>query len=294
MNLPRISDQLRTNLGQRQIRAGRHRLHRAERVASTLVEIARPSDAPPSWSGATRLDEAIDDQRMYARNAESATGTLSMAESALSEAGEVLKRAQELAVQLSSGTYGAAERDAAAIEVDGLREDLRNLANAKVGGRYLFAGQALDTEPFADDGSYNGGPAGAEVRVGHDTWIATGLDGSDAFLGAADPFAALEDLAVALRADDATGIRDTLDPLTASTTRVIAARSGVGAAQRRAEDSADAVGAVEVALSERLAELVQADPAEAYTRLAEQRLGYEATLQVLSSSSSARLFNFIR
>jgi flagellar hook-associated protein 3 FlgL len=294
MTIPRISTPLRTNIGRGNLATTRLQLTNAERIASTLMEVARPSDNPAIWAAGSRLDAAQRDQQIFARNGESARLYLSSADQVLGEAIDVLNRAQELGILMSNAAASASDREAAAIEIDSLREALIRLANTKVGDRYVFAGEAYDRPPFAVDGTYEGAVDGPEVRVGERDWIRTGIEGSTLFLGVVDTFAVLEDLADALRSNDVDAVRASLSPIQTGRQHLITQRSVIGADQRRIDNAINIAESMDIALGDRLAEMVQADPITAYSQLAQFRLSYEATLQVMSNSASLSLFNFLR
>ncbi|HON24175.1 MAG TPA: flagellar hook-associated protein FlgL [Syntrophales bacterium] len=84
----------------------------------------------------------------YRKNADDALSWLSMTESTLTGANDLLVKAGELAVSQSSASANASSRKIAAQNVQALYDQLLSLANTKLGDRYLFAGSQNDAEPF--------------------------------------------------------------------------------------------------------------------------------------------------
>jgi flagellar hook-associated protein 3 FlgL len=294
MNFPRQSAQLINNLGMDHLATVKWRLSRAERVATTLLEIARPSDAPSQWTAVHRLDAATQDQDVFRKNTESAITYLDTADQLLGDATDVLKRTWELATQMSNGTYDAGSRDAAALEVRSLRTRMLSIANTQVANRHVFGGQAMDSKPFQDDGTYLGSAESLDVRIGYLEWIQVGFDGSEVFQGNIDVFGVLDRLSTALEANDILGVRAELSNTKDGIDQVLRWREEVGFNQMLADDTIDMVRSMKTVLDTRLAETVQADPADAYTQYASEKTNYEATLKIMAQSRSSSLFDFMR
>lgn len=269
------------------------RLAQAEEVASTGRRINRPSDAPADLFEVHQVSAAMQDQEVWKTNAESATGELDAMDAALADAAGIIVRARELAVAMASETASQEGRSAAALEVRGLQQSMATAANATFNDRYLFSGTAWTTVPFDTLGTYSGSTAEPSTQVAESRWVKTGLDGSAVFNGAADIFGTLEALAVALEANDPTAVGATLTDLETSTSMISDARAEVGAETIAASDAIDNAETLGTLFNSRLAELINADPVEAYTTLAELRTAYDATLQVAGSASTRSLLDYL-
>lgn len=261
--------------------------------ALTGLAVQSASDDPVAYGTAQAMASATADQGVWSKNASTAVSLQTTADTALASVADVLVRAKELAVAMAGDTVDAEARAAAAIEVRGLQDTLRASANTQFGDRFVFAGQAWDTEPFAADGTYAGGAAPSDVRVAEDRWVAGGFDGSAVFDGDADVFGALDDLATALEANDATGVGTSLDAVDGAIRAVSDARAQIGVETQLAEDAAAVSDAMGVLFSERLDALVAADPVETYTRLTELKSAYESTLQIAASTTTKSLLDYL-
>lgn len=265
----------------------------AEEQAATGRRINRPSDAPADLAEVHQLSAAMADQEGYQSNADSAVGELDAMDSALGQAGDIVVRAREIAVAMASDSASADDRAAAAVEVRGLQESMATAANATFNDRYLFAGTAFTTQPFDTTGAYAGSTAEPSTQVADSRWVKTGLDGSAVFTGAADIFGTLEALAVALEANDPSAVQTTLTDLETSTDMLTDARAEVGAETNAALDAVDNAESLAAMFDSRLGQLINVDPATAYSKLAELRNAYEATLQVAGSASSRSLLDYL-
>src|SRR5262249_8493534 len=117
-------------------------------------------------------------------------------------------RAISLGTEGANGTLSAADRQAIAGEVQGLTSQTLGLANTTYQGTFIFAGTAVNTQPFTQIGSavtYNGNNNSTTVQLSNGNPISANLPGSQLFQNASgDVFAALENLNTALLANNAT------------------------------------------------------------------------------------------
>lgn len=139
-------DQTVSTLGKRQADL----VAQQERI-STGKRVQRASDDPVaavlSEAAANRMRRAETDQRSI----EAARTSLSQAEGALGQAGDLVQDVRELLVKAGNATYGSAEFKNIAQEIEGLRERLLGVANLKdSAGRTLFGGLGGAGNPFAE------------------------------------------------------------------------------------------------------------------------------------------------
>lgn len=264
-----------------------------EEQAVTGLLVNRPSDAPELRVQVDALAASIADQSVYERNATGAMSALDTMDSALARAHDALSRAREIAVQMASDTMTADERAVAALEVASLHATLVDAANTEYAGRYVFAGTAYDAAPFDASGAYSGTTDEPSTRVGKNTWVALGRDGSSVFLGDGDAFAALANLQAALEGDDADGVSAAIDDIDGGLQQLVSARGEVGNATNVAEDALSLSESLASELQTRLDTIAGADPAETYTKLSELRSAYSTALQVAASSNRQSLFDLL-
>lgn len=294
MKPARTSPLLTTQLNTTYFNQLRLKLREAEQQAITGKAILKPSDAPSRWTEIHAFDEAVQDQGVWQENAEKALTQLDTADATLDLVGNTLKRAWELGVQMASETNDAQARAAAGREVDNLRARVLELANTKVANRYVFAGSAYDGPAFDGAGTYLGANDTSEIRVGTEGGVVVGWDGAEVFQGGVDVFQLLEDLSADMLADDPDAVATRLTDIQDSISQVVGWRQEIGFRLQQAQEAVQITSTMNVLLNERLGETVAADPAEAYTRLAELRTTYEATLQIGAGSLSLNLFDYIR
>ena len=116
---------------------------------SSLKEINRPSDDPIGMSKVLNLRESQASVEQYSKNIESCQSWLTITESKLSSAGDLLVSAREIAIAQATATASAETRTTGAGIVEQLMEEMLSLANATYQGSYLFSGTTTGTVPFS-------------------------------------------------------------------------------------------------------------------------------------------------
>lgn len=143
-------------------------LHYGEQL-STGKRVVRPSDDPIAAAQAVVLSQAQTQNSQYALARNFASQKVGLEENVLHQASDTLNTAQERIVQAGNGTLSDDDRASLATELQGLRDQLLNLANSTDGnGRYIFAGYQTDKAPFTGEpGSvlYGGGTQNIEQQV---------------------------------------------------------------------------------------------------------------------------------
>jgi len=118
-----------------------------------------------------RLNQNISVGEQYLENADAAEATNSLEDTALSQVTNILQRVRELVVAAGNETYGEANRESIATQLEGLREELIGVANTQDGSNeYIFAGFQGDTQPFQNNEfgeiDYHGDSGTRQYQVG--------------------------------------------------------------------------------------------------------------------------------
>jgi len=148
--------------------------------------VVRPSDDPTAAANAeraiTRISRIATDQRAL----ESQRDAIAQAESTLGTATDVLQSFRELVVSAGDGAHTSAERGAIAVQLQGLRDQLFSLANAKdTNGLPLFGALSSALAPFVGpqsgtpDYTFQGLPG---QSTSNEVGIPFTLDGDAAFM----------------------------------------------------------------------------------------------------------------
>src|SRR5699024_6932999 len=90
----------------------------------------------------------VTEVEQYRRNASEAWSWMDHSDDILDKATKAMQRIEYLAGQAANDTYSANERLSIKQEVEQLQEQLAELANTRVNGKYIFNGTNTDTPPI--------------------------------------------------------------------------------------------------------------------------------------------------
>lgn len=115
------------------------------------VKVEYPSDDPVVALRASDMSSKLREFEQYKRNANTAKNYLGSLDSAVQEYISLLHRIKELVVKGASDTLNDTDRLAIVTELREIQEHIANIANTRVGGRYIFSGTASDHPPAIKD-----------------------------------------------------------------------------------------------------------------------------------------------
>jgi len=262
---------------------------------SSGKQLNQPSDNPADVRSAVGLNDLLAQLDQYGRNIDSVTNTLSAMDTALSSAGSLIQRANELAIQGANGTLGTSDRQAMADEVEQLAEAMAQDANAKVGDNYIFSGFKTSTQPYQVTSSgqvsaYQGDHGVVLARVGPSATMQVSLAGDTAFQPALDALAQLQsDLKSGQPVSQSTiaQIQGGLQSLTE-------AQATVGARENRLANAKTSQQNLVDANQRLLSQLEDVDMPTAITELAQAQTTYQATLAVTAKVMQTSLMDYLK
>ncbi|KLD76226.1 flagellar hook protein FlgL, partial [Xanthomonas hyacinthi DSM 19077] len=111
-----------------------------EQQLATGQRLVTAADDPVASGTAVNLDRAVAELERFGQNANNVQNRLGLQENALSQAGDLMARVNELTVEANSSALTTDDRKAIASELKSLHASLLSLSNSTDGsGRYLFA-----------------------------------------------------------------------------------------------------------------------------------------------------------
>lgn len=161
-------------------------LNNQQQQLSTNKRVNRASDDPSAAARAERALGAEARADASQRAVDASQTTMTLTESAMGDAVELLQRARETLVAAGDGSYGDAERAGLASQLTALRSQLLSVANrADGGGVFLFGGQGASQPPFIDTagGVQSVGIAG-QTQVASGEALPLTVDGDAAWMQA--------------------------------------------------------------------------------------------------------------
>jgi len=229
-----------------------------------------------------------DDQFLH--NINSLQTRLQIGDSTLSSVVAALTRAISLGTEGANGTLNASDRQAVAVEVQGITSQFLGLANTTYQGTYLFAGTAVTTQPFTLDPvtntvTYNGNANSTSVQVSNGNPITTNVPGSQLFLNAAgSAFGALQNLYASLISGN--NIGQAVGQVQTALSQISIQRVFYGNALNQLNLSESFLNQEKINLSSQENSLVGVDPVKAASDLSQAQLANQSTL-----SATARILS---
>lgn len=290
----RVTEKIIYDQMQSSIMNTRSRLFRIQQQIAENRKLLRPSDDPRGAEKLTSTTAAKADNDQFLRNITSGKSYLEMTESSLAEAGDLLLRAKEIAIQFSDASYTPADRATASAEVAQLYNRMLGVANMKLGPEYLFSGFRSDRPAYDAGGVYQGDNGVKEIRIGQSEKIALNLAGIDVFgSGATGILRDLMALRDALVANDVEGVKAGLQTMDQGMQTVFRYRALTGARVKGLELQEATLKNTGNALAGQISDLRDLDLAEAATNLTRQEAAYEAAIQVSGRIASMTSLNTV-
>ncbi len=310
------------------------RMNDLQGKAATLKKVNAPSDDPV---GAAKLLEIRTEKvntEQFKSNSKLAESLLNNTEQAMSEIGELILRAKEIAVQQSSAGNGSEDtRLGIAEEVRQLYQQGISIANRRIGDRYIFGGYRTNVQPVDTEGRYHGDDGQVMIEVARDVHIATNLPGMEAFntkpesssdyaefkqrhriqsrdlgdpdRGVEDPFSLvdrenvnvfgeLEALRIGLLTGNTEAIQNTLERFDDLTGRVSAMRAQVGSRVNGLQTVNNSLERQTITHAQLSSEIEDADLARVMSDIAREEVVLKAALSAGNKLVQPTLTDFLR
>lgn len=152
----RVTQSMLSNNMLRNLSSSYNKLGKLQEQINTGKKVTRPSDDPVVVMKSLGYGMQVEKVDQFQKNLGQVNNWLDSSEDALDGAGSILQRAKELATSAAnSGSMTKEDRDKIKIELNQLQEQMRDLANTKVGDKYLFSGTMTDKKLYdKENGGY--------------------------------------------------------------------------------------------------------------------------------------------
>ena len=161
-------------------------MYKTQQQMATGRRMVTASDDPAAASSALRVSQGLSLTAQQQANQQAANSTLAQAESAIGSAGDLLQSASSLLISTQNASFSNTDRAAAALQLDGLLQQMVTLSNSRDGaGGYLFAGYSDTTQPFVQGAggvNYQGDDGVRGLEVGPGRKLDVSANGADAFM----------------------------------------------------------------------------------------------------------------
>ena len=264
--------------------------------ASTGVEVAKASENPSAVGSILSCRSEIVKSERYVENCKNVQDNLTTSEIYLDSIEELMVRAKEIAITGANDSLSAADRATLADEVSQLQQELLDLANTQVDGKYLFAGYNDQTQPFTDNGTtidYNGTNDHILLEINPGSTVAKNITGEELFMSPINLFTTLDDLHTALASGDSTNVSATLASLEDAADQVRSQLSTLGNTSARMDDMISMHESAQLVLESTLSSNQDVDLTQVLSEIAKMETALLATMQVTARVSSLSLLDYL-
>jgi flagellar hook-associated protein 3 FlgL len=287
-----LSSNMLSNLGR-----SFDRLSTYQDQISSQKKITRPSDDPVVAMKGITYRRNLQEVQQFKRNFSEAYNWTDNSDASLDKAGQAMQRIRELVVQASSDTYDGSQRDSISQEISQLKQHLAEIANTKVGDKYIFNGTNTLNKPVDIDAdpavvSNNTNPVQIELSKG--VYISVNVNPADVF--STDMFKDIQDLINGLEdpASDGNALNSFLGQVDSHLSNITNARSDLGARVNRIELMEERVDQQEIISQKVMSDNEDIDFEKVVTELLAQESAHRAALSVGSRIIQPTLMDFLR
>ena len=275
-------------------------------------QLLKPSDSPDQAAVIQRMKSVMGRQESYKNSLSTLNSRLQNEDTTLKSATNLLVRAKEIAVQSANDTLAPVNRKALASELQGVRDQLLSLANAKDNnGNFLFSGSRSDKPAFASSGPgqtplYQGDQTRMTMMVGDQRTIPINRTGTDAFVSltrvneltdkkeGVSFFKVMDDLIAGINNSSQGSMQRGVFEMTALLNGLTLAHADIGTDMNVVEQQTSVVEDTILNLKSNLSTVEDLDYAAAITKMNQQMLSLEAAQSSFSKMSQLTLFNYLK
>ncbi|MGM1049193.1 MAG: flagellar hook-associated protein FlgL [Bacillota bacterium] len=278
---------------------------------ATGRKLNKPSDDPVGMTYSLRYRTELSANTQYQSNVDSALSWLDYNDTALGQVGDILQHLKELTVRASNSTNPQSALTAIQTEIEQLKEQLIDIGNSKLNGKYIFNGEQYDQKPydFVKDGNNVSDTSGAgdlltdpgsiNFIVGESVQMPINVTGNDIFGSPSEKdddhlFTMIDRLTTAMSTSDFPAISAQLDKLDTRLDKVVTARAEIGAKTNRIELMAGRLEDMGINLTDMQSKAEDADYEKVIIQSKIQESIYNASLSAGAKIISTSLVDFLR
>jgi len=310
----KISTQILFDRASEQMSMIQNKLADSQAQLAQGKQLLKPSDSPDQAAVIQRMKSVMSRQESYKNSLNTLNSRLQNEDTTLKSATSLLVRAKEIAVQAANDTLAPVNRKALASELQGVRDQLLSLANAKDNnGNFLFSGSRSKNPAFSTSGPgqtplYQGDQTRMTVMVGDQRTIPINRTGTDAFVSLTRTtgegkdkksegvsfFKVMDDLIGGINNSSQAGMQRGVVEMTDLLNGLTLAHADIGTDMNVVDQQTSVVEDTILNLKSNLSTVEDLDYAAAITKMNQQMLSLEAAQSSFSKMAQLTLFNYLK
>ena len=158
-------------------------LYQSQQAFSSGLKIQHSYEGSAIYVDAARLEYEGNLLKQVETTTLKATEFSKNSDQALNDFVSKLTEFKTKLIQAANDIHDATSRNAIANDLEGIKQNLIDIANTTINGQYLFSGTALDTMPIDTLGNYHGNGETINANIGTSQTAKYNIDGESLFLG---------------------------------------------------------------------------------------------------------------
>jgi flagellar hook-associated protein 3 FlgL len=270
---------------------------------SSGLKFQQVSDAPDQVSVLLQARAALASSQQISTNLTSVKTEVDTGEQSLQTAVQLFDQVQTLAATAATGTATAATRAQNAVQLQAVEQQLVGLANTNIEGRYIFAGDTDQTQPYTFDptqpdpvSAYQGAASTRQVQSANGTTFPVARTAQQIF-DSSDPatnvFTAINSLVTAMNNNDQTTIQTLANGLPAVASYANQQLAFYGTTQDNVTAATDFAATQQTQLQTQISGLQDADETSVILAMTQAQTQLQAALSSKADIPKTTLFDFI-
>ncbi|MFC5604087.1 flagellar hook-associated protein FlgL [Sporosarcina koreensis] len=295
----RVTQSMLSNNMLRNLSSSYNKMGKLQEQLSSGKKVNRPSDDPVVVMKGMGYRMQVDKVATYQKNLGEVNNWLDSSDDALDGVGQALHRAKELVTNAANtGTMTPEDREKIKIELKQLQEQIQDLANTKVGDKYIFSGTMTDKPLFNKAPNADGDVIGielgdayskaVEIEVFDGVSLSVNTNAVALFKGIDDLFKGITD------GDDNVNFGDAIKEIDDQMEALLTARADIGARSNRAELMYNRLEMQEGAAKKQQSENEDIDYEKVITEMLTHESIHRAALSVGARIIQPSLVDFLR
>ena len=289
-------------------------LSQANQEVSSGLKISVPSDDPDEIAPLLQLRANLAQNNQIQANLVLAQTDATSADNVLTSAIQIMNQAETLATQATDVSLGTSDRASIASQIQSLQQQMVNLSNTQVQGRYIFSGDDDQTPAYeintGIDTLGNGvtqlstapstrqvqDPAGGSFSASQTAQTIFDARNSDGSCAADNVFASLNALQLAITnttGSDTSGIQATIGNLQAASAQLNTAQGFYGNVEDRIQAAQTYATSQNTQLQTQIGNIQDADVASEALQLSQDNTQLSAAFQAQAQMPTKSLFDYM-
>jgi flagellar hook-associated protein 3 FlgL len=275
----------------------------AQTQLSTGLKVNVVSDAPDIISPLLQAQANLSTAQQIGSNLGQVSTEVNTGEQAMESAVSLYDQVQSLSAEGATSTQTASGRADIAQQLQSVEQQMVGLANTSVNGRYIFAGDSDQTQPYTFDPTqtdpvsvYQGSASTRTIQAANGTTFPVALTAQQIF-DSTDPttnvFTSINNMVAALNSNDQTAISTANAALPGVSTYMNSQLAFYGTAQDAISSATTSASTLVTQLQTQISGMQDADETQSILNLTQAQTEQQAALQSFQQIPSTSLFDFL-